>query len=147
MGQVAVNQEVAEHLRMSPMKLYEFVYKANIPLVGILPRPDSKSTRRIEQAAIDEFIETSRITYPTPGLASAGQAAPVKRAAAWAVTQTRRKRPPRPTSAANSSVRRARAAGAIERRGPAARLRLQSVAMIDTGRPRIVILVRTHCGT
>jgi excisionase family DNA binding protein len=60
--------QAAEQLGMSPSKLYEFVYKGEIASVEIPSGTGQRSTRKIEQAAVDAFIGKYRVTYPTtPG--------------------------------------------------------------------------------
>ena len=60
--------QAAEQLAMSPPKVYELVYKGELPSVEIPSDSGSRSTRRVEQAAVDAFIEGHRVTYPTtPG--------------------------------------------------------------------------------
>jgi excisionase family DNA binding protein len=60
--------QAAEQLGMSPSKLYAFVYKGEIASVEIPPGSGRRSTRKIEQAAVDAFIERYRVTGgTTPG--------------------------------------------------------------------------------
>jgi excisionase family DNA binding protein len=56
--------QAAEQLGMSPPKLYDLVYKGEIASVQI-PSSSRRNTRRIEQAAIDAFIEQHRVDGAT----------------------------------------------------------------------------------
>ena len=57
--------QAAEQLAMSPPKVYELVYKGELPSVEIPSGSASRSTRRVEQSAVDAFIDRHRVTYPT----------------------------------------------------------------------------------
>ena len=60
--------QAAEQLGMSRTKFYELVYKGGLPSVELPSRTGQRSTRRVEQAAVDAYIEQHRVTYPaTPG--------------------------------------------------------------------------------
>lgn len=53
---------------MSRTKFYELIYKGVVPSVEFPSRGGARSTRRVEQAAIDAFIDAHRVTSATtPG--------------------------------------------------------------------------------
>jgi len=56
--------QAAEQLGMSRGKFYDLVYKGGLPSVELPSRTGKSSTRRVEQAAIDAYIEQHRVTYP-----------------------------------------------------------------------------------
>lgn len=55
----------AKQLGISVTKVYELMYRGDLPSVQIPSKTGKKSTRRFEQEAIDAFIEEHRVDYPT----------------------------------------------------------------------------------
>lgn len=59
--------QAAEQLGMSRTKLYELMCQGGLASVEIPSAEGGRNTRRIEQSAIDAFIEQHRVAYPTTG--------------------------------------------------------------------------------
>lgn len=57
--------EACEQLGMSRTAVYQLMYRGEFPSVQIPSENGGKSTRRIEQAAIDAFIARYRVEHPT----------------------------------------------------------------------------------
>ena len=66
--QLVTVAQAAEQLGMSATKVYELLYQGLLASVEIPSENGRRSTRRIEQAAIDAFIDRHRVTSgSTPG--------------------------------------------------------------------------------